>query len=142
MQLIVYSIGRLRGAGFADLVQDYLSRIRHYTRCDTVEFKDDKELARKWPRVDVTVALEVDGEMLSSVQFARKLERWSQKGKGVIALVIGGTDGIPEDCSKRADHRLSLSRMTLPHRLAKVVLLEQVYRALTIIRGEPYAREP
>jgi len=89
----------------------------------------------------VTVALEAEGQRVDSVQFSKLLERWGTLGKGRVVLVIGGTDGIPPACSKRADYRLSLSTMTLPHRLARIVLLEQLYRALTILKGEPYARE-
>ncbi|HET9932448.1 MAG TPA: 23S rRNA (pseudouridine(1915)-N(3))-methyltransferase RlmH, partial [Polyangiaceae bacterium] len=69
------------------------------------------------------------------------LERWLAQGKGVIAFAIGGAEGLPAEFSKRAQHRLSLSRLTLPHRLARLLLAEQLYRALSIARGEPYARE-
>ncbi len=69
------------------------------------------------------------------------MERWTSRGKGSVAFVIGGAEGIPSELSKKADARLSLSRLTLPHRLARVVLLEQLYRSLSILRGEPYARE-
>jgi 23S rRNA (pseudouridine1915-N3)-methyltransferase len=72
---------------------------------------------------------------------AKRVERWSSRGKGIVAFVIGGADGIPADLLSRADARLSLSTLTLPHRLARVVLAEQLYRAMTILRGEPYARE-
>jgi 23S rRNA (pseudouridine1915-N3)-methyltransferase len=139
--LIIHSVGRVRGVGWQELVNDYVSRIRHYVRCDLVEHRDDKELGQKWPRGDVIVALEVDGNRFSSVEFSRVLERWGSQGKGQVCMVIGGAEGIPEECSKRATHQLSLSTMTLPHRLAKVVLLEQLYRALTILKREPYARE-
>jgi len=141
VHLIIHSVGRARGVGWQELVNDYVLRIRHYVRCDLVEHRDDKELGRKWPRGDVIVALEVDGKRFSSVEFSRVLERWGCQGKGQVCMVIGGTEGIPEEYSKRATHQLSLSTMTLPHRLAKVVLLEQLYRALTILKGEPYARE-
>ena len=141
MYLIIHSVGRARGVGWQELVNDYVSRIRHYVRCDLVEHRDDKELGQKWPRGDVIVALEVDGKRFSSVEFSRVLERWGSQGKGQVCMVIGGAEGIPEECSKRATHQLSLSTMTLPHRLAKVVLLEQLYRALTILKREPYARE-
>ena len=141
MYLIIHSVGRARGVGWQELVNDYVSRIRHYVRCELVEHRDDKELGQKWPRGDVIVALEVDGKRFSSVEFSRVLERWGSQGKGQVCMVIGGAEGIPEECSKRATHQLSLSTMTLPHRLAKVVLLEQLYRALTILKREPYARE-
>ncbi|HEY4106535.1 MAG TPA: 23S rRNA (pseudouridine(1915)-N(3))-methyltransferase RlmH, partial [Polyangiaceae bacterium] len=77
----------------------------------------------------------------TSSEFSVRLERWGSRGKGVVAFVIGGAEGIPRDLSARADLRLSLSSFTMPHRLARVVLLEQLYRAMTLQRGEPYARE-
>jgi 23S rRNA (pseudouridine1915-N3)-methyltransferase len=89
----------------------------------------------------VHVALEVNGEQLTSPKLAERVEEWSRRGKGVIAFYIGGAEGIPADVSARADYRLSLSKLTLPHRLARVLLAEQLYRAMTILRGEPYARE-
>jgi 23S rRNA (pseudouridine1915-N3)-methyltransferase len=87
------------------------------------------------------VALEVDGEAVTSTELSKRVERWSSTGKGVVAFVIGGAEGIPKDLSRSAVARLSLSKLTLPHRLARVLLLEQLYRALSILRGEPYARE-
>ena len=131
----------MRGSGWNALADDYLGRIRHYSRCEIVELRDDAELARRWPNDDVSVALEVDGESYGSQQFARILARWAGQGKGRIALIIGGAEGIPKQLSLLADFRLSLSSMTLPHRLARVLILEQLYRALTILKGEPYARE-
>ena len=81
------------------------------------------------------------GSTLSSTQFARVIERWAGQGKGRLALVIGGANGIPPQCARQADSQLSLSSMTLPHRLARILILEQLYRAFTILKREPYARE-
>lgn len=141
MHLLIHTVGRTRSVGWQELTDDYLSRIRHYVRCDVVQFKDDRELARKWPAADVVVAMEVDGKQFSSVEFARRLERWGSQGKGQVGFVVGGPEGIPAEYSRKASQLLSLSSMTLPHRLAKLVLVEQLYRALTILKGEPYARE-
>jgi len=87
------------------------------------------------------VAMEVDGERLTSVELSQRLERWGARGKGLVAFLIGGAEGIPNALSARADLRLSLSSFTFPHRLARVMLLEQLYRSMTLQRGEPYARE-
>lgn len=137
----MYAVGRIRQREWIALVSEYVSRITHYVKCDIVELKDDSELLRHPPDADFVVALEVNGTRLNSTDFARKLASWSRLGQGRVAFVVGGTDGIPAALSQLAHFRLSLSDMTLPHRLARVLLVEQIYRAQTILRGEPYARE-
>lgn len=141
MRFFVASVGKLKDRGLRAVADDYLERIRRSARCDEIEVKSDAALARAVPEGAFVVALEVDGERPSSVAFAHWLERWASRGKGEIAFLIGGAEGIPEAVSRAADARLSLSHFTLPHRLARVVLYEQLYRALSISRGEPYARE-
>ena len=141
MGLRIFAVGRVRKPEWRALIDDYSSRISHYVRCEVIEFKDDNDLIRHHPEGDIIVSLEVTGSCLSSTEFAQKLESWSRCGQGRVAFVIGGTDGIPLAIARLANFRLSLSEMTLPHRLARVLLLEQIYRAQTILRGEPYARE-
>ncbi|MFO0588240.1 MAG: 23S rRNA (pseudouridine(1915)-N(3))-methyltransferase RlmH [Polyangiaceae bacterium] len=85
------------------------------------------------------IALEVDGQALGSEAFARRLEQYGARGKGTVTFLIGGADGLPQDLSRAAHARLSLSTLTFPHRLARLVLIEQIYRAMTILRNEPYA---
>ncbi|HEV8248067.1 MAG TPA: 23S rRNA (pseudouridine(1915)-N(3))-methyltransferase RlmH [Polyangiaceae bacterium] len=141
MRFFVVAAGRLKDKNLRGLCDDYLARVRHYARCDEIEVKDERGLSKALPPDSLVIALEVDGEKLSSSELAARIERWSSRGKGSVTFVIGAAEGIPEDVSRGAGARLSLSPLTLPHRLARVVLLEQLYRALTILRGEPYARE-
>lgn len=141
MKLVVLAVGKLKERAYRELADEYLGRIRRYVRCDELELRDGAGLARALPEGALTVALEVDGLSLGSEAFARRLEQWGSRGKGVVAFLIGGANGIDAKLSASADVRLSLSTLTLPHRLARVVLYEQLYRALTIQRGEPYARE-
>lgn len=141
MKIVLVVSGKIKDRDLRSVADDYLSRLRRYVRCDEVEVKTDAALVKAVPDGAVRVALEVNGDELTSAAFARRLEGWLSRGKGEVAFIIGGAEGIPEELSKRAEHRLSLSPMTLPHRLARVVLLEQLYRAFTILRGEPYARE-
>lgn len=141
MQLSVIAVGRLKEPAVRVWADEYWGRLRRYVRADEVEVKDAAGLERAIPADALVVALEVAGQALGSEAFARKLEAWGSTGKGRIAFLIGGADGLPAELSRRADVRLSLSSMTLPHRLARIVLLEQLYRAMTILRGEPYARE-
>ena len=141
MRFFVVAAGRIKEKSLRAVADDYLGRVRRYARCDEIEVKDDAGLARALPPDALVVALEVNGDQLSSSDLAQRVERWTSRGKGSVAFVIGGAEGIPSELSKKADARLSLSRLTLPHRLARVVLLEQLYRSLSILRGEPYARE-
>ncbi|HOU89448.1 MAG TPA: 23S rRNA (pseudouridine(1915)-N(3))-methyltransferase RlmH [Polyangiaceae bacterium] len=141
MRILVVAVGRLRDRPLRAAADEYLKRIRRYARCDEIEVRDGAALARPVPEGAHRIALEVDGEQVASLDFARRVERWGASGKGELAFLIGGADGIPADLSRAASSRLSLSRLTLPHRLARVLLYEQLYRAFTLIRGEPYARE-
>jgi len=141
VKLVIIAAGKLKEREVRALADDYLGRIRRYVKCDEVEVKSAKELAAAVPKEALLVALEVDGDAVTSTELSKRVERWGSSGKGVVAFLIGDADGIPEELSKRASARLSLSKLTLPHRLARVLLLEQLYRSMSIQRGEPYARE-
>lgn len=141
MKLVVVAVGKIRERALREILDDYRDRIRHYARFEETEVRDAQSIERSLPADARVIALEVAGEALDSPSFARRLAGWTSQGKGVVAFVIGGADGIPAAFSRRADARLSLSKLTLPHRLARVMLFEQLYRAMTILRGEPYARE-
>ncbi len=141
MNFVILAVGRIRERALRSVADEYLARIRRYVRCDEVEVRSGDGLEKAVPTDAWTVALEVGGEAVSSEQLARRLESWGSRGKGRIAFLIGGAEGIPPQVSRSTDVRLSLSALTLPHRLARVVLLEQLYRGMTILRGEPYARE-
>lgn len=141
MKVTVLAVGKVREVPARALVDDYLGRLRRYVRAEELEVKDAAALARAVPGDAVIVALEVWGKGLSSEGLARRLEAWGTTGKGHVVFLIGGAEGIPKDVSGRASFHLSLSTLTLPHRLARILLFEQLYRAMTILRGEPYARE-
>ncbi len=141
MKLYVIAEGRIKEREMRAVANDYLGRLARYTRCEEIETRDAAGLAKAVPEGAFLVALEVDGERITSTELAQRLERWGARGKGLVAFVIGGAEGIPHALSARADMKLSLSSFTLPHRLARVVLFEQLYRAMTLQRGEPYARE-
>ena len=138
MKIVVLAVGKLRDRHVTALVDDYLARARRHLPVEVVEVEDDAALARRWPAEGETIALEPGGEAWTTELFARQLERRMTRGTRTLTFVIGGADGIPPPLSARAALRLSLSAMTLPHRLARLMLCEQIYRALTIIRGEPY----
>lgn len=141
MKLVVLAHGKLKDRGLRALVDDYWARVRRYAPCEEVELRDDAQFERALPSDALLVTLEVEGEALSSTELAQRLERWVSQGKGVVAFAIGGAEGLPAGIRARSRFRLSLSRLTLPHRLARLILAEQLYRAFSILRGEPYARE-
>jgi 23S rRNA (pseudouridine1915-N3)-methyltransferase len=141
VKLFVIAEGRIKERELRAVANDYLARLGRYVRCEEIEARDAAALANSIPAEAFVVALEVDGERITSTELSVRLERWGARGKGLVAFVIGGAEGIPKTLSERADLRLSLSTFTLPHRLARVVLFEQLYRAMTLLRGEPYARE-
>lgn len=146
MRIAIVAVGKIKQPGLRAELDDYLGRIRRYTACDEIELRDGRErelverFARALPDQRCTaVALEVDGRELDSPSLARLLGAEQQAGTGTLAFLIGGAFGLPAAVSERAQQRLSLSRLTLPHRLARLVLAEQVYRAFTILRNEPYS---
>lgn len=141
MKLLVIAQGRIKERELRAVADDYLGRLSRYVRCEEIETRDVAGLAKSIPEGAFVIALEVDGERLTSVELSQRIERWGARGKGLVAFLIGGAEGIPSALSARADVRLSLSSFTFPHRLARVMLFEQLYRSMTLLRGEPYARE-
>jgi 23S rRNA (pseudouridine1915-N3)-methyltransferase len=149
VKLTVFSIGKDRSGLFAPGVDEYARRLSHVAKVQLVELpesrhsgaraKDDEAeavLGKLSPR-DVLVAMDERGKSLTSVQFAKWLEQPMSTGRDV-AFVIGGDEGLGEALKRKATLTLTLSPMTLPHRMARLVLVEQLYRAFTILRGEPY----
>jgi 23S rRNA (pseudouridine1915-N3)-methyltransferase len=141
VKLFVIAEGRIKERELRAVANDYLGRLSRYVRCEEIETRDAAGLAKSIPEGAFVVAMEVDGERLTSVELSQRIERWGARGKGLVAFLIGGAEGIPGALSARADLRLSLSSFTFPHRLARVMLFEQLYRSMTLLRGEPYARE-
>ena len=139
------AVGKVKERGVREAIDDYLGRIGRYARPEEVELKDgdDAEVAARFqkaiPDRSRVVALEVDGKAWSSERLAQFVGQCENDGLSAIVFLIGGSYGLPAEISKAADVRLSLSAMTLPHRLARLVLVEQGYRAYTILRNEPYS---
>jgi 23S rRNA (pseudouridine1915-N3)-methyltransferase len=133
VRIVVVAIGRVRSP-FEDDVQHYEKLLGRYARLELVEVREDDHLARRLPERAYVSLLHRDGQELDSLAFSRFLEARRQSGRDVC-FVIGGPFGLDLEA---ADHRLSLGRLTLPHQLARVVLLEQLYRAHKILAGEPY----
>ena len=140
MKVVVLVVGKLRDRHYAALCDDYLTRARRHLPVEVVEVDDDAALAKRWPAEGEVIALEPGGDSWNTERFAKQLEQRMTYGTRALTFAIGGADGLPRALVARAALRLSLSPLTLPHRLARLVLLEQIYRALSIIRDEPYSR--
>lgn len=135
MRIIVVSVGKLRPP-FADDVAHYQKLIAGHARLELVEVAEDGHVPRRLPERAFVSLLEIGGEQLDSIRFSRFLEERRASGRD-LCFVIGGPFGLGVELA-RVDHRLSLGAITLPHQLARVVLLEQVYRGHKILAGEPY----
>lgn len=134
MRLIVLAVGRLRPP-YADDIQHYQKLIARHARLELIEVREDEKVAKRIPERAFVSLLASGGHQYDSVAFSEFLEERRMSGRD-LCFVIGGAYGL--DDVEGADHRLSLGPMTLPHQLARVVLLEQLYRGHKILAGEPY----
>jgi 23S rRNA (pseudouridine1915-N3)-methyltransferase len=133
VRILVVAVGRLRPP-FSDDVQHYQKLLARHVKLELIEVREDEQVARRIPDRTYVALLDRGGEELDSVSFSGWLEQRRQSGRDVC-FVIGGPFGLELE---EVDHRLSLGRITLPHQLARVVLLEQLYRGHKILAGEPY----
>jgi 23S rRNA (pseudouridine1915-N3)-methyltransferase len=133
VRIVVVAVGRLRPP-FVDDVQHYRKLLARHVRLELIEVREDEHVKRRVPDRAFVSLLHSDGQAMDSIAFSRFLEERRQSGMDLVFL-IGGPHGLDVD---DVDSRLSLGRMTLPHQLARVVLLEQLYRGHKILAGEPY----
>ncbi len=153
MRLRLIWIGKTKDERLRSLAEEYLRRLSRFVRCEVSELaasksKDEREgIEEEGRRIlsglradSFTVLLDVNGREWSSQELAAEIERWQLAGRKEVAFVIGGHNGVSREVLKRSDARWSLSRLTLTHEMARVVLAEQLYRAYTIIHGLPYQK--
>lgn len=157
MNISVICVGKLKERYWSDAVAEYSKRLKSYCSLDIVELKESRlpdkagsaeelavkeaegsEILKKIKDNMYVITLEVKGKMLSSEKLAAKIENLGIDGVSNIAFVIGGSLGLSEAVSRRADFKLSFSEMTFPHQMMRVVLLEQIYRSFKIIKNETY----
>jgi 23S rRNA (pseudouridine1915-N3)-methyltransferase len=145
VKIAIVAVGKVKQAGLRAELDDYLGRVKRYAGFSEIELKDGSEaevIARFEKAIPVRakrIALEVGGKALTSQGLADVVAHAERTAVPTLAFLIGGSYGLPPGLSQHADMQLSLSAMTLPHRLARLVLAEQLYRAFTILRGEPYS---
>ncbi|WP_017725833.1 23S rRNA (pseudouridine(1915)-N(3))-methyltransferase RlmH [Halalkalibacterium ligniniphilum] len=157
MNISIVTVGKLKEKYLKQGIEEYIKRLSAYAKIEVVEVPDEKApeqlsdtemeqvkqkegeriLTKIHPDSHV-IALAIQGRMLTSEQLAANLDNLATYGKSKITFVIGGSLGLSEDVLKRADEQLSFSKMTFPHQLMRLILVEQVYRAFRIMRGEPY----
>ena len=157
MKITLITVGKIKEKYLKDAIAEYSKRLSRYCKLKIIEVADEKtpdqaseaveenirdkegERILKHIRDDMyVITLEINGKMLSSEELADKINSLGLQGKSSIAFVIGGSIGLGREVLRRSDYALSFSRMTFPHQLMRVILLEQVYRGYRIINGEPY----
>lgn len=157
MNITILCVGQIKEKYFRDAIAEYQKRLSRYCKLQMIEVADEKtkenaseaenDLIRKkeGERLlkyikdsDYCITLEIDGKMLTSEGLSKEIDRLGLAGKSSLVFVIGGSIGLDTAVLKRSDYALSFSKMTFPHQLMRVILLEQIYRSYRIMRGEPY----
>ena len=159
MKITLITVGKIKEKYLKDAIAEYSKRLSKYCKLEIIEVADEKtpdqasenveqqirkkegERILRYVKEDAyVITLEIGGTMLDSVAFAKKIETLGVQGKSYIIFIIGGSIGLGEDVLKRSDYGLSFSKMTFPHQLMRVILLEQLYRSYRIIEGAPYQK--
>ena len=157
MNISIVTVGKLKEKYLKQGIEEYTKRLSAYAKIDIIEIPDEKapetlseqemlqvkgkegeRILAKVPDDAHVIALTIEGKMKSSEELADTLDKLATYGKSKIVFVIGGSLGLSKDVMKRANDTLSFSKMTFPHQLMRLILVEQVYRAFRINRGEPY----
>ncbi|MBT5832010.1 MAG: 23S rRNA (pseudouridine(1915)-N(3))-methyltransferase RlmH [Candidatus Latescibacteria bacterium] len=152
MQLTLITVGKCKNAGFQQAAQDYIKRLGHYASLKEIQVKEEKavgntkevinkeglRLLQAIPQNTIVIGLDPTGKHCTSEYLAQTLSDMALRSQSRVAFLIGGAFGLSPEVQKRANWCLSLSKMTFPHEMARVSVLEQLYRAFTIIRGEQY----
>lgn len=157
MKITIIAVGKIKEKYFRDAIAEYTKRLSRYCRLEIIEVEDEKTPDKASPAQEelikekeaerilkhlkddaFVIMLEIAGKMYDSVEFAGNLARLGIQGNSHIQFIIGASLGLHEKVSARADMALSFSRMTFPHQLMRVILLEQIYRSFRITNGEPY----
>ncbi len=138
LRVSVLCLGRLKEPYYADACREYCKRLGAYCKVEVTELPEDGDIAGRVPRGAYVIALCIEGRKLSSEALAARLEELAGRGVSRVCFLIGGSEGLPEAVKAKADFSLSMSDMTFPHHLARVMLLEQLYRAFSINAGAKY----
>lgn len=157
MKITIITVGKIKEKYLKDAIAEYSKRLSKYCKLEIVEVADEKtpdnasetmedairskeaERILKYVKEDAyIITLEIQGKQLTSEEMAEKIEKLGVKGTSHIIFIIGGSIGLGEEVIKKSNYALSFSKMTFPHQLMRVILLEQIYRSYRIINREPY----
>ena len=157
MKITIVTVGKIKEKYLRDGIAEYAKRLSRYCKLEITELQDEKtpdraseaeelqiknlegeRILKNIRDTDYVIALAIDGKMLDSVELSEKIESLGIQGQSSVVFVIGGSLGLSEAVLRRADYKLSFSKMTFPHQLMRMILLEQIYRAYRIMHGEPY----
>lgn len=157
MEIRILSVGKIKEKYLTDGIAEYAKRLSRYCKLIFCQVPDEKtpdkasdalnlqirevegeRLMKHIREHDYVIALAIDGKMLDSVELSQKIGQLGVEGKSSIVFVIGGSLGLSDAVLKRANYKLSFSRMTFPHQLMQMILLEQIYRGYRILNNEPY----
>ncbi len=142
-------VGKTKNKAYKALQEEYLRRLSRFVTCEITEIKDrgepnvnleGKRIVEKLNHSSFVCLLDVMGKGLSSTQLASEVQKWQDNSVKEVTFIIGGAEGTSTEVAQRADLKLSLSFLTFTHEMARVVMLEQLYRAYTIIKGFPYQK--
>ncbi len=138
LRITILCMGRLKEPHYIAACKEYLKRLGAYCKTEVTELPEDGDITAKIPKAAYVVAMCIEGGKIDSPGLARKLDTLTTQGHSHICFLIGGSEGLPQSAKDRSDWKLSMSDMTFPHHLARVMLLEQIYRAMTINTGSKY----
>ncbi len=157
MNITILCVGKIKEAYFRDGISEYLKRLSAYAKVRIVEVEDEKtkenasehenelvkikegkKLLSKIPERSRVIALAIEGESFDSIELSRKIGRYQVKGISDLTLIIGGSLGLSQEVLDACQEKWSFGKLTFPHQMMRMILLEQIYRAYRIMNGEPY----
>lgn len=157
MKITVLCVGKIKEKYFTMAIDEYSKRLSRYVKLEitsvadektpdgasdavenAIRDKEGKRILANLKEDSYVITLEIEGKMLDSVELSKKIESIGVSGKGHITFIIGGSLGLSDEVKSKSDYKLSFSKMTFPHQLMRVVLLEQIYRSYRILGNEPY----
>ncbi|MPW26886.1 23S rRNA (pseudouridine(1915)-N(3))-methyltransferase RlmH [Alkalibaculum sp. M08DMB] len=157
MNITIIAVGKIKEKFYAQAIEEYVKRLGRYCNLKTIEIPDEKapenlsnadrlgviekegkKILSKIPLGPTIITMEIEGKQISSVELSKQIEEYTVNGQSHLCFIIGGSLGLSEEIKRLSQLKLSFSKMTFPHQLFRVMLLEQIYRGFRIFKGEPY----